>query len=173
MRALRPPLFASAALVAASALAACSMTGASSAVVALDDSEAISCAPADEQGRAAFGISGIRNASGNDAEVVAAELVDAEGMELIGLELRPYADQDAHLVGLDYDRYRPQAVVLPQSLSGASDYVTLVGVRVPPGSSGSADAIALSFRASDGDGTTQTLIRMEVVPTDAACRLPD
>lgn len=167
-RALRPPFFVVAALVLA--MAGCSLAGASSAVIALDDSEAVSCTPADEQGRAVFGISGIRNASGSDAEVVGAELVNAEGLELIGLEMRPYEDQDAHLVGLDYDRYGPEALVLPQEMSGATDYVTLVGVRAEPGSSGSADAIALTFRASDGDGTAQTLIRMEVVPADGDCQ---
>lgn len=169
MRSVRPPLLASAALVAALASTGCSSPGASSAVVALDDSVAISCTPADEQGRAAFGISGIRNVSGTDAQVIAAELVNTVGMELIGLELRPNADQDAHVVGLDYDRYGPEAILLPQSLSGGSDYLTLVGVRAAPGSSGSADAIVLSFRGSDGDGTTQPLIRMEVVPADEAC----
>ncbi|ROR66787.1 hypothetical protein EDD26_2182 [Agrococcus jenensis] len=118
-----------------------------------------------------FGISTIQNVSGSDVEVSDAGLVGAAGMELIGLELRAMDDTDAHIVGGDYDRFGPSAIALPQSIARAESSVTLIGVRVDPGASGSADGISLSFRGSDGSGEVETLIAMHVVPADQVCEM--
>lgn len=161
------PLLAAAALLVAGMQVGCAGPG--RAVTTLDGDLATSCTPADEEGRAVFGISGMRNASVSTAEVTDVQLVDADGMELIGFELRPMDDEDAHVVGLDYDRFGPSAVVLPHEMAGGEEVVTLVGVRVAPGTSGSADAIALSFRGDDGAGEARTLVAMQVVPAGEAC----
>lgn len=49
--------------------------------------------------------------------------------------------------------------------------VTLVGVRVAPGASASADGVGLCFAGSRGAGAAQTLITMEVVSAGDVCRL--
>ncbi|WP_404313159.1 hypothetical protein LG314_04890 [Agrococcus terreus] len=163
----------SAILVAAALLAAVTQAGCagSEALVALDEPGAVVCAPADSDGRAVFGISAIQNVSGSEVEASDAELFGADGMELIGLELRAPDDPDASIVGGDYDRYGPVAIALPQSLAEAESYVTLIGVHVEPGAGGSADGMSLSFRGSDGAGRVETRIRMEVVPSGEVCEM--
>lgn len=164
----------SAAIVVAAFLAATTAGCATSAaVVTLDEPGATVCSPADAEGRAVFGISAIQNVSSADVEVSDARLVAADGMELIGLELRPMSDPDAHIVGLEYDRYGPDAMALPQSIEEAEAYVTLIAVRVEPGASGSAEGVSLSFRGSDGSGEVQTLVSMDVVPAGDACQMTD
>lgn len=92
-------------------------------------------------------------------------------MELIGLELRSLNDSNANIVGGDYDRFGPSAIALPQSMANAETYLTLIGVRVEPGASGSADAMALSSRGGDGVGCVETRIAMQVVPAGQACQM--
>lgn len=172
MRQPRSTCIAAAALLAAAAMqVGCAGPALDGAIVSLDDGEATVCAPADAQGRAVFGVSSLRNVSGSEVEVSDAQLVNADGMELLGLELRPMDDADANIVGLDYAIYGPDAVALPHVLVSGESAVALVGVRVEPGASGSAEAMTLSFRGQGGDGAVETGIAMQVVPAGAVCEL--
>lgn len=112
-------------------------------LAALDDGEAASCTPADAQGRAAFGLSGIENATAGELVVVGAELIGAEGVELLGLELRPMQDESAHIVGLDYEAFGPAAIREPIRVPAGASRVVLVGLRLDGAAAGSAQALRL------------------------------
>jgi len=162
-----------AALAAAAVQAGCAGPALSGAVVTLDEAGSTVCSPADADGRTVFGISAIQNVSSSAVEIGDAALVDPGGMELLGLELRATDDPDAYIVGFDYDRFGPSAVALPHQMAGGETAVTLVGVRVAPGASGSADGVTLSFRGNGGGGAVETRIAMQVVPAGEVCGSTD
>lgn len=157
-------------IAAVLALSGCASAADAGALVALDDSSGTVCTPADAEGRAAFGISYVENQSGEPVEVIEVELVGAEGMELLGFELRSPDGQDANAVGMDYDEFGPPSIALPQQVAAGESRVALVGVAVSADAGGEADALRITFRSSTGvQGTAETSIAMQVAPEGTAC----
>lgn len=152
------------------ALSGCSSAADTGALVALDDSPATVCAPADAEGRVVFGVSYVKNESGEPVDVVDVELVGADGMELLGFELRSPDDEDANVVGLDYDEFGPASIALPQQVAAGESRVVLVGVEIRADVGGEADALRITFRSADrAHGTAETSIAMQVVSEGTVC----
>lgn len=82
--------------------------------------------------------------------------------------------RDAQVVGMDYDRYGPLSIRLPEALAAGDARTTLVGVGVPPDSGGAAASLELSYRADHGfNGTAVTRVAMVVVPFGEVCRMAE
>lgn len=128
------------------------------------------CAPVDGQGRTVIGVSSIANDSAEEIALTDAELVGADGVELIGLEPRELDDPDANVVGMSYEQFGPGPLGAPLSFPPASARLLLVGLRSTDASEGSADALRLEYGARYGAASAvHTAIAMRVVPEGTSC----
>ena len=152
-------------------ISGCSLLLDAEGLVSLEGGTGLNCTPADEQGRASIGFSHIANQSTHSLSVLEAELVDADGLELIGLELLPPDDPYAHFVGYDYDVYGPEALHGPLEVAAGEERVVVVGLSNGTDRLGSAEGVELTYQLTNGIGTStvQTSYALQVVPHGEVC----
>lgn len=138
----------------------------------LDDGETTVCAPADELGRAAFGISTVQNTTADEIVVVGAEPIRAEGVELLGVELRPADEEDSYGVGVDYAAFGPRAAGERAAIPAGEQRVVVVGLQHRGGAVGAADGVRQRTQRADGSWTAlaDTRIALQVVAAGSTCR---
>lgn len=110
------------------------------------------------------------NASASVIEIVDSEFVEDHGLELLAVELASMDDVDAHVVGMDYDRFGPSESAGETTIAAGEDRVVLLGVRVTGDATGSAAAVRLRSVTADGAmHSLDTGIAIEVVPHGQVC----
>lgn len=159
------------AIVLAAMLSGCSQLSGGGPLVSLEDGTGLNCTPADAEGRAMIGFSHVANESGRSLSIVGAELIDAQGLELIGFELRQPDDPDAHMVGASYDDFGPGAFSGPIAVGAGEELVVVVGLSNLGDELGSAKGVELTYQAAGGSGTRtmQTAYALEVAPAGEVC----
>lgn len=134
------------------------------------DGEGITvCTPQDALGRVIFGVSFLQNTSSRSVMVTDMELVDAEGLVLIGGLVLDLDDPMAHYVGNEWETRGPGPVTNTEVQPGARKALT-VGLQAQE-SGGSARAVRIAYLDQHRRHTVDTRIEMVVVPAGGKCHL--
>lgn len=85
-----------------------------------------SCTPSQEDGRLGISVVQARNTTSGVATITGVELLDAEGLEVVGFALRAEDEPDASFVGLPLEEMGSTPSVAPVDLApGASAFVAV------------------------------------------------
>lgn len=140
-------------------------------LVVLEEGSGLICTPADEHGRAMFGVHHVKNESSSTVNLVDVELIEPDGLELLGVDLLPQDDPHANVVGGDYEIFGPEVFSDWIEIGGGEQRVAVFGVGLTAEQAGSTAGIKLLYSTfgMTTRGAAETAFTFQVVPFGQVC----